>query len=129
MKSDSTKVTRQAQFKVKIRKLSRVTSLVPHKKLQWSLSCTFLSCKSHSFVRPVGTVSSRILYMALYGRLFLRVRPSQFYVQVFESRRGRITEISLYCKCSHGKTKGEKKSDFQKNVAFKLILVNFLGST
>jgi len=34
--------------------------------------------------------------MALYGRLFSLVRPSQFYVQIFESRRGRITEISLY---------------------------------
>jgi len=35
-----------------------------------------LSCKSHSFVRPIGTVSSRILYMALYRRFFSLVRPS-----------------------------------------------------
>jgi len=34
--------------------------------------------------------------MALDGRLFSLVRPSQFYVQIFESRLGRITEISLY---------------------------------
>jgi len=34
--------------------------------------------------------------MAFYGRLFSLVRPSQFYVQIFESRPGRITEISLY---------------------------------
>jgi len=34
--------------------------------------------------------------MALYGRLFSLVRPSQFYVQIFESRLGRITEIPLY---------------------------------
>ena len=47
-------------------------------------------------MRPVGTVSSRILYMALHGSLFSLVRPSQFYVQIFESRRGHITEISLY---------------------------------
>ena len=47
-------------------------------------------------MRPVGTVSSRILYMALNGRLSSLVRPSQFYVQIFESRRGHITEISLY---------------------------------
>jgi len=37
-----------------------------------------------------------MLYMALYGRLFSLVRPSQFYVQTFESRLGRITEIPLY---------------------------------
>jgi len=56
-----------------------------------------LSCKkSHSFVRPIGIVSSRILYMALYGRLFSLVRPSKFYVQSFESRLGRITAIPLY---------------------------------
>jgi len=47
-------------------------------------------------VRPIGIVSSRILYMALYGRLFSLIRPSQFYVQIFESRLGRITEIPLY---------------------------------
>ena len=47
-------------------------------------------------MRPVGTVSTRILHMALYGRLFSLERPSQFYVQIFESRRGRITEISHY---------------------------------
>jgi len=35
--------------------------------------------------------------MALNGRLFSLVRPSQFYVQIFESRLGRITEIPLYC--------------------------------
>ena len=34
--------------------------------------------------------------MALYGRLFSLVRPSQFYVQTFETRLGRITEIPLY---------------------------------
>jgi len=34
--------------------------------------------------------------MALYERLFSLVRPSQFYVQMFESRLGRITEIPLY---------------------------------
>ena len=55
-----------------------------------------LSCKSHSFVRPIGIILSRILNMALYGRLFSLVRPSQFYIQIFESRLGRITEISLY---------------------------------
>jgi len=43
-----------------------------------------------------GIVSSTILYMALYGRLLSLVRPSQFHVQIFESRLGRITEISLY---------------------------------
>jgi len=61
-----------------------------------SLSYTSLSCKSHSFVRPIGMVSTRILYKALYGRLFSLVRPSQFYVQIFESRLGRINEILLY---------------------------------
>ena len=55
-----------------------------------------LSCTSLSFVRPFGIVSSTILYMALYGRLLSLVRPSQFHVQIFESRLGRITEISLY---------------------------------
>jgi len=64
--------------------------------LQWSLSYTSLSCKSHSFVRPIGVVSFRILYMTLYGRLFSLERPSQFYVQIFESRLGRITENPLY---------------------------------
>ena len=34
--------------------------------------------------------------MALKGRLFSLVRPSQFYVQTLESRHGRITEIPLY---------------------------------
>jgi len=33
--------------------------------------------------------------MALYGRLFSLVRPSQFYVQIFETRLRRITEIPL----------------------------------
>ena len=64
--------------------------------VQKSLSYTSLSCKSHSFLRLIGIVSSRILYMALDGRLFSLVRPSQFYVQAFESRLGRITEIRLY---------------------------------
>jgi len=36
--------------------------------------------------------------MALYGRLFSLVRPSQFYVHIFESRLGRIIEIPLYLK-------------------------------
>jgi len=48
-----------------------------------------------SVVSPIGAVSSRILYMALYGSLFSFLRPSQFYVQIFESRLGRITEIPL----------------------------------
>jgi len=56
----------------------------------------YLICKSYSFVRPIGIVSSRILFMALYGRLFSLVRPSQFYVQIFDSRLGRITEIPLF---------------------------------
>jgi len=34
--------------------------------------------------------------MALYGRLFSLIRLSQFHVQTFESRLGRITEIPLY---------------------------------
>jgi len=34
--------------------------------------------------------------MALCGILFSLVRPSQFYVQIFESRLGRITEIPMY---------------------------------
>jgi len=34
--------------------------------------------------------------MALYGKLFSLVRPSQFYVQISESRLGRITEIAPY---------------------------------
>jgi len=34
--------------------------------------------------------------MALYGRLFSLVGPSQFYVQILESRLGRIFEIPLY---------------------------------
>jgi len=34
--------------------------------------------------------------MALHGRLLSLIRPSQFYVQTFESRLGRITEIPLY---------------------------------
>jgi len=55
-----------------------------------------VSCKSHSFVRPIDIVSFRILCMALYGRLFSLVRPSKFYVQIFESRLGRLTEIPLY---------------------------------
>jgi len=47
-------------------------------------SYTSLSCKSHSFVHPIGIVSSRILDMALCGRLFSLVRPSQFYVHFFQ---------------------------------------------
>jgi len=65
--------------------------------IQWSLSYTSPSCKSSSFVRPTCIVSRRILYMALNGRLFSLVRPSQLYVQIFECRLGRITEIPLYC--------------------------------
>ena len=34
-------------------------------------------------MRPIVIVSSGILYIALYGRLFPLVRPSQFYVQIF----------------------------------------------
>jgi len=34
--------------------------------------------------------------MALYGRLFTLVRPSQFYVHILEPRLGRIAEIPLY---------------------------------
>ena len=66
------------------------------KVVQWSLCYTSLRCKSPLFVRPIGTVSSRILYMALYGGLFSLIRPSQFYVQFFESRLGRITERPQY---------------------------------
>ena len=66
------------------------------KMSKYSRVCyTSLSCKSHSFVRPIGIVSSRILDMALYGKLFSFVRPSQFYVQIFGSLLGRITEIPL----------------------------------
>jgi len=36
------------------------------------------------------------IHLALYGILFSLVRPSQFCVQIFESRLGRITEIPLY---------------------------------
>jgi len=43
--------------------------------------------------RFIGIVSSRILYRLLYGRLFSLDRPSQFYVQIFESQLGRLTEI------------------------------------
>ena len=46
-------------------------------------------------VRTIGIVSSRILYMALYGRLFSLACPSQFYVQIFESWLGRVSEIPL----------------------------------
>ena len=49
-----------------------------------------------AIVRPIGIVSSRILNIALYGILFSLVCPSQFYVQILESRLGRITEIPLY---------------------------------
>jgi len=52
-------------------------------QIQYSLSYTSLSWKSPSFVRPMGTVSSRILCMALCGGLFSLVHPSQFYVQIF----------------------------------------------
>jgi len=72
--------------------LSALTMQVP---IQLSLSYTSISCKSHTFLRPIDIVSSRILHMALYGRLFLLVRPSQFYVQIFESPLGRITAIPL----------------------------------
>jgi len=34
--------------------------------------------------------------MALYERSFSLVRPCQFYVQIFETRLRRITEIPLY---------------------------------
>jgi len=75
--------------------LSRPTS--PHELGQKSVeSQLYVSQLSHSFVRPIVIRSSRILYMALYGRLFSLIRPSQFYVQTFEARLGRITEIPLY---------------------------------
>jgi len=70
-----------------------------------------LSCKSHSFVRPIDIVSSRILHMALYGRLFSLVRPSQFYVQIFESRHGRIIEIPLYMHVKDAKSADLVKLD------------------
>jgi len=34
--------------------------------------------------------------MALYGGLFSLVRPYQFYVQIFKSRLGRLTEIPVH---------------------------------
>jgi len=48
-----------------------------------SLGYASLSSKSHSFVGPIGIVSSRILFTALYERLFSLVCPSQLFVQIF----------------------------------------------
>ena len=70
---------------------ARFTACKNGRLVQYSLSCTSLSCKSHSCVRPIGKGSFRILYMASYGRSFSLVRPSQFHVQIFESRPGRTT--------------------------------------